>query len=110
MLLGRQGRREGFKGSFGRRGAFKGSLYCLTSLSETRRNSSGTRPAGGQGQSFFSGALPPCSLLGSADNMSLISHAWLREVVSLVLMAKQHLLLTVISVADGSDVSESTIV
>ena len=40
----------------------------------------------------------------------MIGHAWLREVVSLVLMAKQHLLLTVISVADGSEISESPII
>ena len=63
-----KGRREGFKGSLGRREGFlraaKGAgnrvraAHCLTSLSETRRNSSGKRPAGGQGQSFFSGALP----------------------------------------------------
>ena len=48
MLLGRQGRRAGFKGSRGRRETFKASLYCLTLLSETRRKSPGKRPAGGQ--------------------------------------------------------------
>ena len=32
MLLGRQGRREGFKGSLGRREAFKGSLLPNVAL------------------------------------------------------------------------------
>ena len=44
MLLGRQGRREGFKRSLGRREAFKG----ITLLTETRRKSPGKHPAGGQ--------------------------------------------------------------
>ena len=47
MLLGRQGRQEGFKGSSGRRGGLR-AAYCLTLLSETRRKSPGKRPAGGQ--------------------------------------------------------------
>ena len=47
MLLGRQGRHEGFKGSSGRRGGLR-AAYCLTLLSETRRKSPGKRPAGGQ--------------------------------------------------------------
>ena len=45
MLLGRQRRREGFKGSLGRRGGLR-AAYCLTSLSETRRKSPGKRLAG----------------------------------------------------------------
>ena len=47
MLLGCQGRHEGFKGSSGRRGGLR-AAYCLTLLSETRRKSPGKRPAGGQ--------------------------------------------------------------
>ena len=47
MLLGHQGRHEGFKGSSGRRGVLR-AAYCLALLSETRRKSPGKRPAGGQ--------------------------------------------------------------
>ena len=48
MLLGRQGRHEGFRGSSERRRGGLRAAYCLTLLSETRRKSPGKRPAGGQ--------------------------------------------------------------
>ena len=48
MLLGRQERREGFKGSLLRREGFKASPVPNVRFSETRRKSQGKRPAGGQ--------------------------------------------------------------
>ena len=48
MLLGRQGRREGFKGSLGRRDTFKASLLPNVAFWNQKKKSPGKRPAGGQ--------------------------------------------------------------